>query len=350
MVVFSGTTDAAPPSAPASIAVCLCTYNPNEEILKQALTCIAGLDIPPDRTVEYVIVDNNSPQPVSELPAVKSCLNQLSRVKWVRESKQGLTFARLAALHHSTAPVLVFFDDDNAPEPGYLRGVFELIERFPVVGVWGPGRIQVEYIGSVPRWIERRGKGYFQETDYRTTDWGCVVGWERYYPAGTGQVVRREVMASYLDAVKNGKVSAGDRTGASLASAGDGQIVWTAIKNGWAAGRSPLLRLRHLISASRCNNRYLARLAYGVSSSSHPAMAEVFPEMKGPLTNRQPTLVRYIAYCLTQALRRARRFDLPLLRIDAAGALGLVAAYFTILQLPPPWWVKTWRRAMGLSH
>ena len=60
--------------------------------------------------------------------------------------------------------------------------------------------------------------------------------WFTFYPIGMGQVIRRAVADNYRRGVESERLSATDRRGTSLASAGDCQIVWEAINMGLAAG------------------------------------------------------------------------------------------------------------------
>jgi hypothetical protein len=58
-----------------------------------------------------------------------------------------------------------------------------------------------------------------------------------------------------------------DRRGAELTSAGDNDIVLTALGAGWETGYFPQLELTHLIPATRLDAGYLGRLNRGIQKS-----------------------------------------------------------------------------------
>ena len=171
---------------------------------------------------------------------VQEFLRNRANARLVREEAQGLTFARLAGIKATSSPVIVVFDDDNLPDPNYLTVVSRLIREYPFVGVWGPGNVDVELIDPVPASLQQRVKAHHGQKRSRSVQYGLVPSaWYHFYPIGMGQVIRRDVAESYQRAVESGQLSATDRSGGSLASAGDSQIVWQAINLGLAAGTHP---------------------------------------------------------------------------------------------------------------
>lgn len=58
-----------------------------------------------------------------------------------------------------------------------------------------------------------------------------------------------------------------DRRGDSLASAGDNDLVFTILRDGWKVGYFPQLKVTHLIPSSRLTVDYLARANRGVQRS-----------------------------------------------------------------------------------
>jgi hypothetical protein len=58
-----------------------------------------------------------------------------------------------------------------------------------------------------------------------------------------------------------------DRTGKSLSSGGDNDIILTILSAGWEVGYFPQLQLKHLMPASRLTKDYLARVNRASSRS-----------------------------------------------------------------------------------
>jgi glycosyltransferase involved in cell wall biosynthesis len=197
----------------------------------------------------------------------------------VSEPKPGLTNARMAGFRAASGKFLVFFDDDNQPGADYLLQVNEAFQAFPNVGVFGPGHITVEFMGNPPAWVSFN-KPYFQERHFDAPRYACMESWQDFFPPGTGQSMRRSVFENYASMVQSGQLSATDRSGKSLSSAGDVQLVFEAVKMGFAVGVFPGMQTRHLIAETKANARYIRRLLFGMAVSYPEAYAECFPHTR----------------------------------------------------------------------
>lgn len=259
------------------ISIIVCTYNPESEIFKRVLAAISKLEIH-ELQCELILVDNASRKSVFSEYAFEIDSVPLS-LKKINESKSGLTNARIAGFNASEGEILIFFDDDNEPDCDYLEKTHSAFMAFPNVGVFGPGNIFVEFLGNPPSWINYN-KIYFQERHYERANYACTDKWFDFFPPGTGQSMRRSVFDRYLNCVLDGTLSASDRTGNSMSSAGDVQLVFEAIKSGFAVGIHPEMNLRHLIAERKSSFSYLKRLIFGMSSSYPEAYAESYPHTR----------------------------------------------------------------------
>jgi glycosyltransferase involved in cell wall biosynthesis len=263
-----------------TVSIIICSYYPDQTIFNRVLESVARLEVDA-ADIELILVDNNSPEPISGL--FKELIQSIPfRVSVINESKSGLSNARLAGFAASVGEILVFFDDDNEPEPDYINQVRFAFEQFPNVGVFGPGNISVEFIGHPPAWIQFN-KPYFQERHYQSPWFACAEHWQDYYPPGTGQCMRRIIFERYAHNLKCGFLSATGRKGKSLSSAEDVQIVFEAVKMNFAAGVYPRMKLRHLITEKKANSSYIKRLLFGMASSYPEAYAECFPHTRNVL-------------------------------------------------------------------
>jgi hypothetical protein len=323
---------------PHDVSIVIPAYNPPERSFSRVLAAVGLLCEQPDLRVECVIVDNNSDPPLSETPYVQAFLRNRRNARVVREEKQGLTFARLAGIRATASPVIVVFDDDNVPDPSYLTIVGRLMKEYPFVGVWGPGNIDVELLDPVPDSLQRRVKAHHGQKSSQTVQYALVPSvWSNPYPQGMGHVIRREVAESYLRAVESGELSATDRSGGSLASAGDSQIVWQAINLGLAAGTHPDLKLRHLIPGSRSTIKYLRRLMFGCASSHYRARAQSFPWEGDVMRRSVPTLARYGMQVSKVLILSASRNRLRFLSIDLAELLGEWCGHLSVAGREKHW-------------
>lgn len=309
------------------IGVAVCTHNPDERMLARVLNSIAAQTTPPD---ECVIVDNNSSPPIADRPLVREFLNRRGWARVVVETKQGLTFARIAAIEQTTSPFLCFVDDDNELATDYIANAARILAEQPSIGALGPGDVTADFVDGVDDWFAAQFRNHFQEKHHAGLTYGCVQAtWTNYYPPGSALVVRHDALQSYRDRIAAGELAATDRAGGSLASGGDTQIVWEAIRNGLAAGISGDLRIRHLIPAKRATLQYMRRLLFGTSSSYLPVLVESFPDERARLPNAPSNgqIGRALLRIVARAVLRRRWKLLPLdLAIYAGSTTGLVRA------------------------
>ncbi len=257
----------------------ICTYNPQAQLFSRVIaSCLAQLKN--NSSTELLIIDNNSVPPLSAPVTPDDAL--YPRVKLHRETKQGHVYARLRGFYESRGEVLVFVDDDNVLADNYLAELEQVLLRFPEVGVWGPGNITPEYLGTAPAWIKHFG-GMFQQKTTTTVQKGNEKGWPAYYPSGSGMAVKRAVMEKFNAAISSKQLQLEGRKGDALSSGEDAQIVWTAIKEGYQAGIAPGMKLLHLIPPKRQQLNYLLRLQKELGYSYCKGLAEVFPEKKTSL-------------------------------------------------------------------
>lgn len=261
-----------------NFSIITCTYNPNLKISERLVNAVKNLIITEEVNFEWIIVDNNSTKPVSEILFLEKILLSYSNYKVINEPKPGLTNARLAGIKNAQFDWVVFFDDDNEPQSDYLIKAGELINTNSAVACWGAGNIFVKFIGKESSsWVLAR-KDYFQERHITGEIYSSQPHWQVHYPQGTGLVIKRDVLIEYVYKVEIGEYNLSDRKGKSLMSGGDVQMVLTAVKNGYAVGISEKLYLNHLIDTGKSTFRYLLKLCYGTSSSYIKAYNEVFPD------------------------------------------------------------------------
>ena len=96
----------------------------------------------------------------------------------------------------------------------------------------------------------------------------ALTQYPEFAPIGAGMALRikaAEIYTNKILANKTGVVL--DRTGKSLSSGGDNDLVLTILENAWEVGYFPQLYLTHLIPPSRLSQNYLARINRASSRS-----------------------------------------------------------------------------------
>jgi len=327
-------------NATSDIALLICTYNPEKRIFLRVLKALEALEIPEDTKLDCIIVDNNSAASVGEMACVKKFLSKCDWAKVITEYQQGLTFARIAGIKSTTAPIIIFIDDDNEPAADYIKVAKHYLNTHSCVAVWGPGKVTVEFLDPVSDWFAKNFRANFQERNCKYAEYGRVMaGWTHFYPFGTGQVVKREVLEKYYQAVEAGKLASTDRKGSNLSSAGDIQVVWEAVKMGFAAGTSPELKITHLIPGKRSNLHYVMRLNFGTASSYMPALVESFPSEKEKALEYIPSNIKILQDIFNKTMRYLPQLKYKVLLFELAGYIGNVVGVLRATRCDERRWI-----------
>jgi glycosyltransferase involved in cell wall biosynthesis len=236
---------------------------------------------------EVFLIDNNSNPPIAEDEVIKGSLEKMPWCKLILEPKPGLTFARIAGARSASGDVLIYFDDDNEPDTDYIEELQHLNRRYPEVGIWGPGIVSVDFFDGVDEKMKDCLKPIFQERNQRFIEFSLLRSWQNCYPFGTGLCVKRSILIEYASNFESNQFTLKDRTGNSLSSGGDTQLVLYGISKGYAAGTSPSLKVTHMIGAKKLKASYLKRLAIGTGICYYRCHSEVFSEFLTSLQNQQ---------------------------------------------------------------
>ena len=183
-------------------------------------------------------------------------------VSLVREKRPGLTRARLRGIKEASGELLVFVDDDNVLAPEYLFEVRRIADAYPLMGVFGPGKVVPEFEREpVPELAPLLPCLVIRDVAEAT--WSNVFG-DSAAPYGAGMVVTRRVADAYVKFAEEKEGAMGlDRSGNNLMGGGDVLFSFVAVDLAMGKGLFPSLKLTHLISANRVDPKYLVDLAYG---------------------------------------------------------------------------------------
>jgi glycosyltransferase involved in cell wall biosynthesis len=251
------------PPSPPLLSVVLCTHNPRADYLQRTLLALRAQSLPAPRW-ELLLVDNASREPVRS--RFDLAWHPYARV--VEETEIGLTAARLRGIAETSAPLLVWVDDDNLLAPDYLEKTIRLSNAWPHLGVWGcghfspewetpPGPEVAEYLGYLAVHRAARDRWSNRLFDYEAT------------PAGAGLCVRAPVAQRYAENVRTDvRRKRLGRTGADLGGCEDFDLAFTAIALGYGIGVFTELALTHLMPRGRVEESYLLRLVEGHAFST----------------------------------------------------------------------------------
>jgi glycosyltransferase involved in cell wall biosynthesis len=238
--------------------IIICTHNPRPEYLGRALEALKRQMLPSDNW-ELLLIDNASREKLSDLWDISWHPN----ARHVREDELGLTPARLRGITEARGDLLVFIDDDNVLARNFLEEIEATVARNPHLGVFGAGILEPEFEVS-PAPELRPFLGLLALRSVSSPLWSNNPADVALIPWGAGISVTREVADSYLKLVQQLNVTALiGRRGQRLFCGEDDLFSWASIITGKGFGIFPNLRLTHLISADRLNQRYFLRLIHG---------------------------------------------------------------------------------------
>lgn len=210
---------------------------------------------------ELIIVDNNS------TPPVKADVSWHPDAVILREPVQGLTYARLSGFNAAKNGLLVLVDDDNLLHESYLQNVASIFGKHTGLGAIG-GKSLPEFETTPPSWLkEFYGNLALRDlgNEEKTQSWQNL--YPAYAPIGAGMAIRKVALASYIKKGETRQHVIADRSGTSLASGGDNDIVLEILKSGWQVGYFPQLVLHHIIPKERMAVAYLAKLLNNTNHS-----------------------------------------------------------------------------------
>jgi glycosyltransferase involved in cell wall biosynthesis len=241
------------------LSVIICTHNPRPEYLFSTLDALR-LQTLATAEWELLVIDNASRQPVSALVS----LTWHPNARHIREEVLGLTPARLRGIQEAQGQLLVFVDDDNLLDPGYLTNAVEIYKDYPFLGAFG-GSIEAEFEVDPPLSITPYLEGLVIRRIVND-HWSNAKRWSEATPFGAGICVRREVAELYLERVRdNGVHFALGRKGTSLGAGEDTDMAWTSFSLNKGTGCFARLCLTHLISKDRLTESYIQRLYTGLA-------------------------------------------------------------------------------------
>lgn len=245
---------------PDKLSVIIATYNPDKDRLNKTLDALQQ-QTPPLNQWELIIVDNNSTQPID------ADLGWQPNSVVVHEARQGLTYARLKGFATANNDIVVLVDDDNVLDAAYLQNVLQIFGQHPALGAIG-GKSLPLFEPPPPSWLnEFYGSLALRDMGDETQIQAWENNYPQYAPIGAGMAIRKQALASYIKKAKSQQNMIADRTGTSLASGGDNDIVLEILKSGWQVGYFPQLTLQHIIPQERMQVAYMARLQNSSNNS-----------------------------------------------------------------------------------
>lgn len=235
------------------LTVTVQTYN-HAAGLRRALASLAELECPPDSDYEVLVVDNNSCDGTAQV--IEESAGRLgSRLRTVREPKQGLSHARNRAIVEARGDVICFIDDDAVADRGWLVGhvaAYRAGEQTAAVG--GPIRLSWPEDTARPVWLSPELDWYLSAFDAGPQR--CPLSHPRH-PYGCNMSVRRKVAQDV-----GGFCTRLGRKAGNLVSNEERLFFYNIQRNGAAIVYEPTAIVHHTVGPERLARRFFLRRAY----------------------------------------------------------------------------------------
>lgn len=249
-----------------SLAVCICTYNPEPSLLRKVLNHCTLSEVHAVELwgFERIVIDNNSSASIAiEIQKLAEEFN----FRYVREDVQGLTYARLRAIEESNANFYAFIDDDNLIDSEFFKEAAKIVAENPRIGCFSGEVVTTSSAYPLSNW-QKRFRGLLVHRELSDDQWGNSLFIDSITPCGAGMVCNQESAARYSKLHRLGeRPIILDRSGGSLMSGGDNDLAFCAIYAGFGIGVFNSLRVKHVIPAKRFKLLYLLRLCTSISGS-----------------------------------------------------------------------------------
>ena len=246
------------------------THNRSERLIA-ALESVIRQDLPA-ADWECVVVSNNSTDDTvarfGDFAARYPGLN----LRLVTEDGPGVSYARNRGIAETSAPLLVFIDDDERINPGFLRAYADFFDAHPDAVVAG-GRIIAEYVTGRPAWLTK----YTEMPIANPMDFGDAV---RPFPAGRvpgggNMAFRRSAALRY-----GGFDPSLGRVGRMLIGGEENDFFERLMRGGETCWYVPGAVMWHIIPPEKLTESYFRRLCYnvGVSQRLRAGMYRRYPK------------------------------------------------------------------------
>lgn len=232
-----------------NISIAIPTYNRSAEVEK-TLRGLARVEADGTPDYEVLVIDNNStdstPRVVQELAPLFG-----GRLRYVREERQGLNYARNRAIDEARYDVVAYLDDDVDVGPGWLRHLAAAYASGDIAGVGG--RAYLVFPGPRPGWLGPAIEGLLTKVE---------LGPDRR-PAGVGELfgVNLSFRKDWLRRAGGFRLDL-DRVGTCLLGGGDDDMVQRVVDLGGLLLYEPGAVVGHRVPPGRVTRKWFWNRCY----------------------------------------------------------------------------------------
>jgi glycosyltransferase involved in cell wall biosynthesis len=231
------------------LSVIICTYNRSGH-LKNVLKSLISQEFSRELRWEILVIDNNSTDDTFEVAAEFQEVSGV-RIHYVKEKKQGLSYARNRGIHESKGKYIAFIDDDAVADSSWAESLYKAFLTYGCDGVGG--RIYLKTEKKLPRWLTRDLWGFLACLDYG--DKAFEV--KDHYIYGTNMAFSRNI----LDIAGLFDTSLG-RTGHKPIGGEETDLIKRILSSGGRIYYEPAAIVHHLVEDYKTSKQYFRLLHF----------------------------------------------------------------------------------------
>ncbi|MDR2963330.1 MAG: glycosyltransferase [Bacteroidales bacterium] len=252
------------------LSIIVCTYN-REDCILEALLSLKDQTMPAE-DYEIVLVDNNSTDSTPEICRQFIETNPELNIQFVRERRQGLSFARNTGIEKARSTIVAFLDDDAIASKRYCTSLIQFFTATPQAMVVG-GRIVPKFETEQPDWMPRELTPL-----YSTLDLGSEIKEfkGRTYPIGANMAFRKAVFQE----CGTFNTTLG-RMGKNLLGGEEKDMFFRIREKRMKVFYVPEAWIYHVIPTARTTKEFIRRQAIGSGQSERLRCAHSWSKLAG---------------------------------------------------------------------
>ncbi len=234
----------------SKIAAIICTHN-RENYLGPAIDSLLQQDC---SDYEVLVIDNASTDRTKEI--VQERLPNHPNLKYIYESKLGLSVARNTGAKATNAPILAYLDDDAIASKQWLSVLIDAYEKNEKLAIAG-GKVTLIWPSGVtqPQWISPELSGNLGYYDLGSEM--VFIEQPNLTPRGLNYSIRK----TFLEEIGGFDANLG-RIGKKLLSNEELYMTELALKNGWQVAYLPNALVEHNVQPERIKPNWHLKRAW----------------------------------------------------------------------------------------
>ena len=271
---------------PPFLSVVVCSYN-REQYIADAIESLLYQTLSPE-LFEILIIDNNSKDRTGEIALdYVERFGKSHQIRYIKESNQGLCFARNRGIVEAKGKFIVYMDDDGIADPDFLEVQYNfLVEHDYVVGLGG--KIIPRYVHGKPKWIDGILEGLVSKVDHGDKVFRYTG---KKYPVGCNMTYRKDILVQ-VGMFDTAVGQVGDNV-----VRGDETELYNRIKKlNRPVYYLPKSRVEHVIEKNRLTRAHIKKMSEGVGIGRRILYNKA--DWKGKLKIRFELFSKFIGACV----------------------------------------------------